>query len=271
VLNRIVAGPTIAALRRLADDKGVKAVVIRIDSPGGSALASDRVWHAVRRVAAKKPVAISVGNMAASGGYYIASAGSRVFASPASLVGSIGVVGGKVSVAKMAQTHGVHVDELSRGPRAAWLSPFSPFTDGQRAQLEHLLQRTYRLFLHRIAVGRGLKVSELFGFTEGRIMTGRRAAQGRLVDELGGLTEAFAWVRSEANLPDAIAVETWPTDEATMAALTGMLGGLHAPVDGARLRALLIEAAPGPIPAWVRSISAGQHAATALPWHLSVQ
>src|SRR5689334_18938748 len=130
-------------MRALADDDDVRAVVLRIDSPGGSALASDRMWHAVRRCAARKPVIVSLGDVAASGGYYIASAGTEILAHPTSTIGSIGVIGGKVDLSSLMDRIGVSAEIISRGRNAAWSSPTRGFTDTERAVLLRSMRSTY--------------------------------------------------------------------------------------------------------------------------------
>jgi protease-4 len=208
------AGPFVRELRRLGDAAEVKAVVLRIDSPGGSALASDRMWHAVRRVAARKPVIVSVGDMAASGGYYIACAGTEILAHDTSLVGSIGVVGGKISVAGLAERVGVHAEVLARGAHAGWSSPTSPFSDSERRVVERMLASTYARFLARVGAGRRLDATRVAAAAEGRIWSGRRARELGLVDRAGGLTDALRAARERGHLPDDAPVTVWPRDRA---------------------------------------------------------
>jgi protease-4 len=221
--------PFVKALRRFGDDERVSAVVLRIESPGGSALASDRMWHAVRRVAARKPVVVSVGDMAASGGYYVASAGNYVVASAGSVLGSIGVVGGKLVLAKLAERAGVHATTLSRGPQATWLSALTPFSPGERARLEALLARTYALFLERVATGRKRTVEQLAPAAEGRVMGGDRAKQLGLVDEVGGMARAIAVARERGKLGKDAPIVQWPEDQDPFARLTQWFGVRSAP------------------------------------------
>jgi protease IV len=221
----IQSGPFVKAMRRYADDKNVKAVVLRIDSPGGSALASDKMWHAVRRVVKRKPVIVSIGDMAASGGYYIACAGSEIFASPSSIVGSIGVVGGKIVVDKLAEQLGVHGATLTRGRNANWLSPTSRFSDSERAALQRALQETYGIFVSRVREGRKLSDEEISNVAEGRIMSGKRATEGKLVDRAGGLHEALAHARSKAGVTDDDAIEVWPQERSFFSRLSSAMSG----------------------------------------------
>lgn len=222
------AAPFVQRLRELADDDHVKGVVLRVSSPGGSAQASDRMWHAVRRVAKRKPVVASVGDMAASGGYYVASAATRIFAKESSLVGSIGVVGGKVVVQELASRAGVRVEGVRRGDHAAWKSLFQPFSEEERTQLASVLRSTYHRFLRRVATGRGMKEAELLPMAAGRLMTGRHALKGGLVDETGGLHLALQNAREEAGLGPDTPIQVWPPRRGLLERLTTVLGGAEA-------------------------------------------
>src|SRR5690606_7120002 len=135
-------------------DDLIKGVIIRINSPGGSATASEVIWRGVQRVAAKKPVWVSVGSMAASGGYYIAVAGDKIYVTPSGIVGSIGVVGGKISMGGLYDLLHVNVVERARGPRADLFSSSQPWTDQQRAFVRDKMAETYDLFTRRVAQGR---------------------------------------------------------------------------------------------------------------------
>lgn len=198
------------AMRGFATDPHIKAVVLRIDSPGGSALASDLMWQAVRKVQKRKPVIVSIGDMCASGGYYVASAGSEIMAQNESLVGSIGVVGGKVVASDLAERVGVHFAHIGRGKHAGWQSATRPFTNDERALFEHHLRDTYDLFLARIAEGRKLTRSQIEPYAEGRLMTARRAREGQLVDSQGGLRNAIERARQQGKLSKEAQVQVWP-------------------------------------------------------------
>jgi protease-4 len=206
-------------LTRLEKDEGVKAVVLRIDSPGGSALASDLIWHALMRVRNRKPLVVSVGGMAASGGYYLASSGSVVFADEASILGSIGVVGGKIAAKGALGKIGVHSETIpakvgDRGAavRAAYESLLEPWDEPTRARLLETMTGIYQLFLARVAEGRNLPVQRVAESAEGRIFGGREAKARGLIDEIGGLADAIARARTLAGLPDdarvAVATES---------------------------------------------------------------
>ncbi|HKU41077.1 MAG TPA: signal peptide peptidase SppA [Polyangiales bacterium] len=240
----VQSGPFVKYMRKIADDKDVRALLLRIDSPGGSALASDKMWHAVRRVAKRKPVVVSIGDMAASGGYYIACAGSEVFASPSSIVGSIGVVGGKIVGEKLAQDLGVHSASLTRGRNANWLSMTSRFSDSERAALQRALDSTYQTFLSRVRETRKLSDERLNAVAEGRIMSGKRAEAGGLVDKLGGLDAALARARSKAELADDSPIEVWPKERSLFSRLTSAMSETEsrAPAPLGEASALVAEA-----------------------------
>ncbi|MSP24655.1 MAG: S49 family peptidase [Myxococcales bacterium] len=197
--------------RKLADDPLTRAVVLRIDSPGGSALASDLLWQEVRRLRAKKPVVASIGGMAASGGYYIASAANTVLAERSSIVGSIGVVMGKLSIGASLERIGVHVTVVPAkeggGTRALYGSPFVPWDDATRAKLTAATTDIYDLFVARVAEGRGTgKKVDIANAAEGRIMSGAVGRELGLVDELGGLADALGHARSLAGLDEGTKV-----------------------------------------------------------------
>jgi protease-4 len=238
----VQSGPFVKAMRKYADDANVKGVLLRIDSPGGSALASDKMWHAVRRVVKRKPVIVSIGDMAASGGYYIACAGTEIFASPTSIVGSIGVVGGKIVADKLAGQIGVHAASLTRGRNANWLSPVSRFSDSERASLQRALEDTYGIFISRVREGRQLTDAQIATVAEGRIMSGKRATDGKLVDRAGTLYDALAHLRDKTGITDAEAIEVWPKERSLFTRLSGVMGG------GSESRALLGQLLPDVLP-----------------------
>jgi protease-4 len=195
-------------LRRLKNDDTIKAVVLRIDSPGGSALASDLIWHELRELQKKKPLVVSVGGMAASGGYYMACAGDRIFAEPTSIVGSIGVFGGKIVFSGALEEFGVHTEtfpaspEPGAGARAASQSPFSTWDDPTREKVRVGMQSVYDLFISRVAAGRKLSVDKVEEVAQGRIWSGKQGLDRGLVDQLGGVTDAIAHARKLAKLAE---------------------------------------------------------------------
>lgn len=195
-------------VKRVEEDDSVKAVVLRIDSPGGSALASDLLWHDLMRLRAKKPLIVSVGEMAASGGYYLASTADEIFADDVSIVGSIGVVGGKMGFGDALERVGVHtetfpakVGDPAAKSRAAYESPLVAWDDPTRQRVYDSMKGIYDLFLARVAEGRRTTVDKIAVSAEGRIFSGREGKARGLVDSLGGLSAAVAKAKDRGHLP----------------------------------------------------------------------
>lgn len=191
-----------ALLESSMRDERIRAVVLRLDSPGGDAVASDLLWGALRRVALQKPVVVSIGDVAASGGYYLASAASAILAEAGSLTGSIGVIGGKLEFSGLAAKLGIGHESIARGARADLLSPAQPFDSGQRMALRSLLEANYELFLERVVEGRGRPLEAIRRVAEGRVWSGARACEFGLVDRLGGPLEALVEARQRAGIAD---------------------------------------------------------------------
>lgn len=177
------------ALRELEEDDRIKGVVIRIDSPGGSAIASENIWQGVRRVAEQKPVWVSVGSMAASGGYYIAVAGDRIYVNPSSIVGSIGVVGGKFALAGVYEKLHINVTPRARGPRANVFSSLTAWDAQELAFVRKRMTETYDLFVQRVRSGR--ERIDIGKTAEGRLFTADKAVALRMADKVGGLRMAI--------------------------------------------------------------------------------
>ncbi|HET6251113.1 MAG TPA: signal peptide peptidase SppA [Tepidisphaeraceae bacterium] len=188
------------AMRIAARDENIKAIVIRIDSPGGSALASEVMWQAVRHAAEKKPVIISVGSMAASGGYYLASAGDKIFADPSAIVGSIGVVGGKFVYKGVYDWAGVHAEAFSKGKNAGLFSSSEPWDDRQKLMVTKWMQGTYKQFTQRVMKTRGGKIKDIDKVARGRIFVASEAKALGMVDEIGGIEDALAYAAKDAGL-----------------------------------------------------------------------
>jgi protease-4 len=185
---------------RLRRDEGVRGVVLRIESPGGDALASDLLWRSVMITRKDKPVVVSLGDVAASGGYYLAAAGDAVLAEPGTVTGSIGVVGGKLDVAALYERLGIGRGAVERGARAGLHSETRGFTPDERAALREEMRALYDLFLERVAEGRGLARDDVARCAQGRVWSGASARGLGLVDEHGGPLEALAEVRRRAGL-----------------------------------------------------------------------
>lgn len=190
-----------AALRAAARDKDVRALVLRIESPGGSYVASDAIRREVLRVReAGKPVIASMGAVAGSGGYFIAMPAQRIVANPATLTGSIGVLAGKIVLAESLRRIGVVREDISHGPYDEMFSQQRPFTDEQLAQLDAALDEIYADFTAKAARDRGMPLDRLEPLARGRVWTGADAVERGLVDELGGLDDAIALACTSAGL-----------------------------------------------------------------------
>jgi protease IV len=195
--------PIRKALDEAARDDKVKAVVLRVDSPGGSAIASEIILNATKRVKEKKPLIVSMGNVAGSGGYYVACGSNTIFADSATITGSIGVVSGKLGTTKMWEKLGVHFEPIIRGKNAGILSSGEKFTDEERQLLQGWMDEVYGVFKGHVTKIRGdrLKkpIDELAG---GRVFTGKQALELGLVDKIGTLSDAIAFAAEEGKVKD---------------------------------------------------------------------
>ena len=206
------SGALSRTLSELADDASVDAVVLRVDSPGGSALASDLILREVERLKEKKPVVVSMSDVAASGGYYIAMSGDPVLAYPGTITGSIGVVFGKANLRGLYDKLGITKDVISRGDFATIDSDYRPLTEVERRKLRDGIEAHYRSFVQKVADARKRKFEEIASVAEGRVWTGSDAKANGLVDELGGLDRAIELVKKRANIPagEEIQLVTYP-------------------------------------------------------------
>ncbi len=207
-IGRIAGSDTVgSALRSVARDDGAKAVVLRVDSPGGSAVASDSIWREVCRVReAGKPVIVSMGGLAASGGYFVACPGDVIVALPSTVTGSIGVVAGKLVVGRLLRRMGITSDRVVMGQHTLMGSAREPFTEEQLALLDHELDTIYADFVAKVAQGRGMTVEQVEPIARGRVWTGRDAQGIGLVDELGGLRTAMHLAKLRGGLPESAPV-----------------------------------------------------------------
>lgn len=203
-----------AAFRVALKDDAVKAIVFRVDSPGGSYVASDSIRREVVLARqAGKPVVVSMGELAASGGYFVSMAADVIVALPATLTGSIGVFGGKAVIERMLSRAGVGSGAVAEGARALMFSARRPYSDDEFATLERWLDRVYEDFTAKVAADRGMSPERVHEIARGRVWTGADAAERGLVDELGGLTDALRIAREKAGLPartDAADVRVFP-------------------------------------------------------------
>jgi protease IV len=188
-------------LREVANDSTIKGVVVRIDSPGGEVMASDEIWWQMNLLSKKKPMVISMSDLAASGGYYIAMTGDPVVAYPGTLTGSIGVVFGKANLHGLYDKLGVTKELLSRGRFADIDSDYQPMSAAAREKLRTAIDENYRSFVNKVAAARRRKFDEIEPLSQGRVWLGSQAKANGLVDELGGLDRAIEIVKEKAKIP----------------------------------------------------------------------
>lgn len=266
----------IKAIREARTDPMVKAIVLRIDSPGGSALASDLMWRELELV--EKPFVVSMGDTAASGGYYIAMGADRIFAEPGTITGSIGVVGMKLATGGVMEKVGVTTDVISRGKNSGINSTTQGYTEGERAAMQKILDEIYSQFTHKAAAGRKMPWEQLEKLARGRVYTGNAALKLGLVDELGGLDAAIAHAKKLAGLNPDEKLERLDLPKAANP-LDALLGGADSGADsrlpnqGAALRNLLGELLPqGTSRAWgTLRLFRKERVATVLPFDLTVE
>ncbi len=198
---------------RQARDSGVRALVVRIDSPGGSSVASDVIWRELMITKDQGlPIVVSMSDLAASGGYYIAAAADVLVAQPGTLTGSIGVYTGKFVTAGTLEKGGANIESVSRGRFAEMYSPDRPFTDEERAKVLASMQATYDHFVERVAAARQMTPEKVDAVGQGRVWTGRQAREIGLVDELGGLMTAVAAAKQRAKIPadEEVELDVYP-------------------------------------------------------------
>ena len=205
-LNGAVAGSdtVVEQIRRIRDDDSIKAIVVRIDSPGGSSTASDVIWRELmitRDAQPSRPIVTSMSDLAASGGYYIALPAHVIVAEPGTLTGSIGIYGGKMVTSGTMHKVGLNMESVTSGRNAAIESPLAPYTAEQRGKMQGILEDFYRQFLEKVATSRHMTVEQVDALGQGRVWTGQQAKQRGLVDELGGLDTAVAIAKQRAKIP----------------------------------------------------------------------
>ena len=244
----VAADDLVKAIGDAARDPAVKAIVLRIDSPGGSAIASETIWRALKRAHdGGKPVMVSMGDTAASGGYYIAAPADKIVAEPGTLTGSIGVFSGKLITTGLWDKIGVSWDEVSQGKNAGIDSTLHDFTPEQHARFEHSLDEVYHAFIAHVADGRKLDPAKVETIARGRVWTGAQGKENGLVDELGGLDVAVGLAKAAAHIAadQPVVLRPYPRPrspiEQLMAGLSGEddeTGGSMVGVSLGRLAAL---------------------------------
>lgn len=211
-LTGITSAAMAPLLRRVAGDDDIKGVIVRINSGGGDAIASDEILHEMKRLSAKKPLVISMGDAAASGGYYMAMTGDPILAYPNTLTGSIGVFYGKVNVNELFDKIGINTYLLQRGKYAAIDTATRPLTPDERAKLRAEIEIFYKSFVQLVADTRKRPYNEVEPLAQGRVWLGTQAGGNGLVDELGGLDRAVEMIRERAKIPgsEAISLVMYP-------------------------------------------------------------
>lgn len=196
----------IDALEELAKDRRARALILRIDSPGGTVVGGEALYRALRKVAARKPVVAVMDGMAASGGYMVAIAADRIFAHEATITGSIGVLFQTAEITSLLERLGVSVTSIKSGPLKAEPSPVTKLTPEARRATQALVDDMFGMFVDMVAERRGMDRARALGLADGRIYTGRMAVANGLVDAIGGETEALAWLRTEKKIGPGLSV-----------------------------------------------------------------
>lgn len=226
VQGRMLGARTLGnALREAAEDEDIQAIVLRVDSPGGSALASDLVWRATQAAKKIKPVIVSMSDVAGSGGYYIAAGATRIVAQPTTLTGSIGVIFARPGIDRLLGNLGITTETITRGRFAGLDAPTTPMTPEGRAKLIAEMQNIYDVFVHRVAVGRALSTEQVDSIGRGRVWTGTQAKEKGLVDEIGGFQVALEAAKRAAGIDVAQEVKLifYPRQQSMLERLSSAL------------------------------------------------
>ena len=237
-LNGDVAGSTrlVKAIQSARADDGVKAIVVRIDSPGGSSIASDVIWRELTVTKNEKParpLVASMSDLAASGGYYVAMAAPHIVAQPATLTGSIGIYGGKFITGGTFDKFGANIESVIIGRNAGLESPDRPFTDSEREKLRQHIRDFYNGFIQKVAASRKMPVERVDTLAQGRVWTGSQARENGLVDALGGLDRAIALAKEKAGIAADTEVDivTYPARRSLAEMLIEELSGNERQLD----------------------------------------
>jgi protease-4 len=213
------------AIEEAAKSKRIKAIVLRVNSPGGSALISDILWRALEDAKKKKPFVVSMGNVAASGGYYIASGADKVFADPLTITGSIGVFATLPNFKGFTDQIGINAEHVMTHKNALGYSPFESLSDGFRKSTRQSIEHVYETFKKRVSEGRGLSLSAVEEIAQGRVWTGVQAKENGLIDELGGLNQAIEAAAELADI-DSYNITSYPKVETDIDDIFGLINPL---------------------------------------------
>jgi protease-4 len=223
------------ALKKARDNDNVKAIVMRVNSPGGSALVSDIIWREIELTKKIKPVVVSFGNVAASGGYYIAAGADKIFAEPTTITGSIGVFGTIPNINELAADIGVNAEQVGTNKNSVDYSLFEPMTETFRSQVQEGIEHTYDTFLQRVADGRKMSVEAVDEIAQGRVWSGVDAKELGLVDEIGNLDDAIAAAAEMVNL-ESYGVRKYPKYKSDFERIMEDFGGAKARVGEAFIK-----------------------------------
>ncbi len=219
--DQVIASENISKIiRDLAKDNTVKGVILRVDSPGGDAVASDEILHELKMLANRKPLVISMSDYAASGGYFIAMTGSQVVAYPNTITGSIGVIYGKANVKELFNKLGIGVEALERGRFAGIDSAFNTLSDAEKQKLHEGIESTYHAFVSKVAAARKKTYDQIDPLAQGRVWMGAQAKSNGLVDNLGGIDSAIAVLRQSAKLTGDVSLIAYPARRSLLEVLT---------------------------------------------------
>jgi protease-4 len=225
---QVIGGRTLARwIRQVREDRSVAAIVLRVDSPGGSAVGSDVIWREVFLAKTEKPVVVSMSDLAGSGGYWISMAAQKIVAQPQSLTGSIGVLAGKFDMVGLYDKLGITAEKMTFGERADMFSSFRTFAPEEKKFLKEEILWTYDKFLTKAAQGRNMSKEDVNMIGRGRVWTGRQAKENGLVDELGGLDTALALAKKLAAIPDDedVKLVVWPKKTSLFGLVFGRMEG----------------------------------------------
>ena len=219
----IVSGPTVKEIQKLRDDADVQGIVVRVNSPGGSATASEAILIALRELSQKKPVVVSMGQVAGSGGYYVTCFGRPILAEEGTITGSIGVFGMKPSLGALLRRIGVHSEIVALDDSAGMMSMDRGWSDAERARMQGFVNQIYDVFVGHVARSRGKSTSDVLAMAGGRVFSGGQAVELGLVDKIGGLDEALAMVKADAKLDGEYDVRHYPKAKSFLESLTSSM------------------------------------------------
>lgn len=222
-------GLIVNAIQKAVRSENVKSIVLRINSPGGSALVSDIIWRELEMAKKEKPVVVSFGNVAASGGYYIGVGADKIFAEPTTITGSIGVFGTIPNINELATNVGVNAEQVGTNKRSVDYSIFEPMTDEFRETVQEGIEDTYQTFLLRVAEGRNMTIVEVDSIAQGRVWSGVDAKANGLVDELGSLDDAIAAAAQMADL-ETYGIRKYPKYKSNFERFMESMGGAKAKI-----------------------------------------